>query len=196
MSAATTPNLLRQQKRKQRKTLSPAQQQRHAEQLTAQLLTQPAFINANRIAAYLANDGEISPAEIIDQARRLGKEIYLPVLSAPGNRLLFAPFGSNSSMCRNQFGIDEPDCPPEHHLKAEQMDLILLPLVAFDTQGNRLGMGGGFYDRSLANIRQHDSHTHLFGLAHEIQKTEQLEVRDWDVPLDAVVTEADFYLFG
>lgn len=195
MPSVTTPNLLRQQKREQRKTLSPAQQQRHAEQLTAQLLTQPAFTEADRIAAYLANDGEISPAKIIDQARRLGKKIYLPVLSSPGNRLLFAPFEPNSLMCRNQFGIDEPNCPPEHHLTAEQMDLILLPLVAFDTQGNRLGMGGGFYDRSLANIRRHDSRTHLFGLAHEIQKTEQLEARDWDVPLDAVVTEADLYIF-
>lgn len=196
MPAATTPNLLRQQKREQRKALSPAQQQRHAEQLTAQLLTQPAFTQADRIAAYLANDGEISPTEIIDQTRRLGKKIYLPVLSAPGNRLLFAPFEPNSSMCRNQFGIDEPDCPPEHRLKAEQMDLILLPLVAFDIHGNRLGMGGGFYDRSLANIRQHNNRTHLFGLAHEIQKTDQLEAQEWDVPLDAVVTEADFYLFG
>jgi 5-formyltetrahydrofolate cyclo-ligase len=195
MSAATTPHLLRQQKREQRRTLSPAQQRRHAERVTTQLLSRPEFTNTEHIAAYLANDGEINPAEIIEQAWRLGKNIYLPVLSAPGNRLLFAPFEANSSMCCNQFGIDEPDCPPEHRLKAEQMDLILLPLVAFDTQGNRLGMGGGFYDRSLANIRQHERRTQLFGLAHEIQKTEQLEVQEWDVPLDAVVTEADFYTF-
>lgn len=163
--------------------------------VTTQLLPQPAFTKANRIAAYLANDGEINPAEIIEQAWCLGKKVYLPVLSAPGNRLLFAPFEPNSLMCRNQFGIDEPDCPPEHRLKAEQMDLILLPLVAFDTRGNRLGMGGGFYDRSLADIRQHEHHTQLFGLAHEVQKTEQLEAKEWDVPLDAVVTEADVYTF-
>ncbi|MDT8453299.1 MAG: 5-formyltetrahydrofolate cyclo-ligase, partial [Gammaproteobacteria bacterium] len=159
--------MLRLQKREQRRTLSPEQQRRHAERVSAQLVTRPAFTNAEHIAAYLANDGEINPAEIIEQAWRLDKKVYLPVLSEPGNRLLFAPFEPNSSMCCNQFGIDEPDCPPEHRLKAEQMDLILLPLVAFDTRGNRLGMGGGFYDRSLADIRQHDSRTQLFGLAHE-----------------------------
>ncbi len=195
MSAPIIPHLLRQQKREQRRTLSPAQQRRHAEQLTTHLQSQPAFIEADRIAAYLANDGEINPAEIIEQGWNLSKKIYLPVLSTPGNRLLFAPFDANSSMRRNQFGIDEPNCPHEHRLKAEQMDLILLPLVAFDTRGNRLGMGGGFYDRSLASIRQHERRTQLFGLAHEIQKTEQLEAQEWDVPLDAVVTEANFYTF-
>lgn len=193
MPAQIKPNLLRQQKRKQRRQLSASQQAKHAQQLAEQLLSHPAFIDSQCIAAYLSNDGEIDPVYIIKQAWKLGKQVYLPVLSAHENSLLFAPFEKNSSMCRNQFGIDEPDCLPEHWLKAEHMDLILLPLVAFDEQGNRMGMGGGFYDRSLANIRQQKKSTQLIGLAHEIQKVTQLEVQRWDIPLHAIATENDFY---
>jgi 5-formyltetrahydrofolate cyclo-ligase len=73
------------------------------------------------------------------------------------------------------------------------MDLILLPLVAFDEKGNRMGMGGGFYDRSLANIQQQNQRTQLIGLAHEIQKTDQLVVQSWDIPLHAIATEDRLY---
>ena len=193
MSAQTNPNLIRQQKREQRRQLSDSQQAQHAEQLSKRLLKQQTFINSQHIAAYLASDGEIDPVHLIEQAWNLGKQVYLPVLSAHENSLLFAPFEKSSPMCRNQFGIDEPDCLPEHWLKAEHMDLILLPLVAFDEQGNRMGMGGGFYDRSLANIRQQEKSTQLIGLAHEIQKTSQLEVQSWDIPLHAIATEINFY---
>ncbi len=193
MSAKTSPNLIRQQKREQRRQLSGSQQAQHAEQLSKHLLKQQTFINSRHIAAYLANDGEIDPAHLIEQAWNLGKQVYLPVLSDHENSLLFAPFEKNSPMCRNQFGIDEPDCLPEHWLKAEHMDLILLPLVAFDEQGNRMGMGGGFYDRSLENIHQQGKKTQLIGLAHEIQKADQLEVQSWDIPLHAIATEINFY---
>lgn len=193
MSSHTTANTLRQQKRKQRRQLSPSEQATHAQQLAEQLIKHPVFIDSHCIAAYLSNDSEIDPIHIIEQAWKLGKQMYLPVLSAHENSLLFAPFNKDSVMCRNQFAIDEPDCLPEHWLKAEHMDLILLPLVAFDEQGNRIGMGGGFYDRSLANIREQEKSTQLIGLAHEIQKTPQLETQSWDVPLHAIATEINFY---
>ena len=193
MSVQIKPNLLRQQKREQRRQLSASQQANHAEQLTEQLLRHPTFIDSQCIAAYLSNDGEIDPVHIIEHAWKREKQVYLPVLSAHENSLLFAPYEKDSPMCRNQFGIDEPDCSPELWLKAEHMDLILLPLVAFDDQGNRMGMGGGFYDRSLANIHQQEKPTHLIGLAHEIQKTAQLEIQSWDVPLGAVATEDNLY---
>ena len=193
MPALNTPNALRQQKREQRRQLQPAQQAEHAERLAKRILSHRAFIDSQRIAAYLANDGEIDPVHIIEQAWNLGKQVYLPILSAHENSLLFAPYEKNSLMRRNQFGIDEPACPHEQWLKAEQMDLILLPLVAFDEQGNRMGMGCGFYDRSLAGIRQQANTTQLIGLAHEIQKTGQLDVQSWDVPLHAIATEDHLY---
>ena len=193
MSENNKANSLRKQKREQRKNLSTPEQTQHAQQLAEQVLQHPAFIDSQSIAAYLANDGEINPMLIIEQAWRMGKKVYLPVLSAHENSLLFAHYEAGAAMCRNEFGIDEPDSAAEHWLKAEHMDLIFLPLVAFDEQANRMGMGGGFYDRSLANIREREKTTHLIGLAHEIQKTPQLEVQSWDIPLYAVATEAAFY---
>ncbi|MES0328319.1 MAG: 5-formyltetrahydrofolate cyclo-ligase [Gammaproteobacteria bacterium] len=193
MPAQINANSLRQQKREQRRQLNPSQQAKHAQQLAERLLKHSTFIDSQRIAAYLSNDAEIDPVHIIEQAWKLGKQVFLPVLSAHENSLLFAPYDKGSRMCRNQFGIDEPDCPPKHWLTAQHMDLILLPLVAFDEQGNRMGMGGGFYDRSLANIRQQEKPTQLIGLAHEIQKTGQLDVQSWDIPLHAIATESDFY---
>ena len=191
--SASSSDQLRQDKRAQRRNLSPTQQAQHAQRLTEQIIQQDSFTQSQLIAAYLCNDGEIDPAQIIEQAWQQNKQVYLPVLSAHENSLLFAPYESDSLMCRNQFGIDEPDCAPEYWLKAESMDLILLPLVAFDDQANRMGMGGGFYDRSLANIRQQEKQTHLIGIAHEIQQVEQLEVQKWDVPLDAIITENGIY---
>ena len=75
------------------------------------------------------------------------------------------------------------------------MDLLFLPLVAFDTHGNRMGMGGGFYDRSLAFLQQKNGLKKpvLAGLAHEIQKVEQLLTQNWDIPLDFVITEKQLY---
>lgn len=185
-------NQLRHHIREQRRRLSPEQQAENARQLAELVLQQAVFSSRQKIAVYLANDGEIDPAHIVEHAWSQGKQVYLPVLSAHENSLLFAPYEPEMPMCRNEFGIDEPDIAPEHWLLARHMDLILLPLVAFDEQGNRMGMGGGFYDRSLADIREHD--THLIGLAHEIQKVEQLEVQSWDVPLDAIATEDRLYL--
>ena len=192
--SVSSSNQLRQDKRAQRRNLSPTQQAHHAQQLAEQILRQTSFHQHQHIAVYLSNDGEIDPVHIIEHAWKKNKKVYLPVLSAHENSLLFAPYQSDSLMCHNEFGIDEPNCLPEHWLKAEQMDLILLPLVAFDEQGNRMGMGGGFYDRSLENIRQLENPTQLIGLAHEIQKTDHLDVQSWDIPLDAIATENNFYL--
>lgn len=112
-----------------------------------------------------------------------------------GNSLLFAPFEPGCRMRANKFGILEPLCEQKHLLKPRQIDLMLLPLVAFDGTGNRLGMGGGFYDRSLAHLRhrQHARKPYLIGLAHECQKTGEISAESWDIPLDAIVTEEQVY---
>jgi 5-formyltetrahydrofolate cyclo-ligase len=195
MSAQKHTAQLRRQKREQRRKLTIAEQTQHANQLADQVIQHPRFLSCQRIACYLSNDGEIDPIYIIEQAWNLGKKVYLPVLSPLKNSLLFAPFEPESMMRINKFGILEPACKPKHWLKAQQLDLVLLPLVAFDEAGNRLGMGGGFYDRSLAHLRhrQHSRKPHLIGLAHESQKTDQLSAQSWDIPLDAIATEKQIY---
>lgn len=191
----TAREQLRKDIRQQRRALGYAQQQEHSILLAQQLSKQACFRNAKRIACYLTADGEIDPLHIIHLAWQRRKDVYLPVLSPTGQSLFFAPYTENTVMKANRFGINEPDVKPSLWLSARQLNLILLPLVAFDTQGNRLGMGGGFYDRCLSFSRyQKQQHApHLIGLAHELQKVDCLPCEVWDVPLMAITTELTTY---
>lgn len=186
---------IRQLKRAQRKALSAADQQRHSQALCDNIIRQNNYRNSQHIACYLANDGEIDPYLLIEHALFANKNIYLPVLSPLKNSLYFAPYDENSEFSLNRFGIAEPVCHPSEWIKASQLDLLLLPLVAFDLQGNRVGMGGGFYDRTLAYLRHrcHWRKPALVGLAHEIQKAEQLDRQNWDIPLNYITTEKRLY---
>ena len=186
---------IRQLKRDQRRTLSSATQKQHSQALCQNIVKQASYRNSQHIAFYIANDGEIDPSQLIEHARFLGKSVYLPVLSPLKNSLYFAPYEANSQLKLNRFNIPEPVCRPSLWKTAGQMDLLLLPLVAFDAHGNRLGMGGGFYDRTLAYL-QHRTFWKKpvrAGLAHEIQKVEQLNTQSWDIPLNCIITEKQFY---
>ena len=182
---------IRTSKRQLRKQLTPHQQSSHAIGLANQVCRQQAFLNSSKVACYLANDGEIDPEYIVRTAWQLRKQVYLPVLSPFQSKLYFAPYHAGMEMQLNRFGIWEPACSPVNWVTAWQLDLMLLPLVAFDQDGNRLGMGGGFYDRSLAyrRSRTHSLRPKLIGLAHELQREQQLATNSWDIPLDMIATE-------
>lgn len=181
--------------RKKRRELSPQRQRCHAEAVAGHIVNHPLFHCTHRIACYLPANGEIDPIHIMEAAWRRGKHVYLPVLSALGHSLLFAPYHPNSDLKKNRYGILEPSTPLRHCLRARHLQLILMPLVAFDSRGNRLGMGGGYYDRSLA-FRRHQKNRKspkLIGLAHDFQRVAQLPFEAWDVPLDAIVSERRIY---
>ena len=186
---------IRQLKRDQRRSLSAESQQQHSKALCQNIIQQKSYRNSRHVACYLANDGEIDPYQLIEHAWFANKDVYLPVLSPIKNSLYFAPFDENSRFKHNRFNIAEPICHPSDWIRAGQLDLLLLPLVAFDTNGNRVGMGGGFYDRTLGYLqhRRYWRKPVLMGLAHELQKTDQLESQSWDIPLDSVVTEKQVY---
>ncbi len=182
---------LRKEMRDKRRALSPQQQERAARRLSRLLLRQPIFIRSRHIAFYLANDGEICPRYLLERALSMGKRCYLPVLH-PGaeNRLWFARYDRNTRMCANRFGILEPISKEARRLRAPQLDLTLLPLVAFDRRGGRLGMGGGYYDRTFAFKKKVSVHKpYLLGLAHTCQEAEALELSYWDIPLHAIATD-------
>lgn len=127
----------------------------------------------------------------------MNKTCYLPILDTLGaNKLWFAPFTRCSKLKYNRFGIPEPQVPKRHWVRAQSLNLVLTPLVAFDMQGNRLGMGGGFYDRTLAflNRRQYWFKPQVIGIGYDFQKTTGLIRQSWDVPLDGVVTPDNLYL--
>ncbi len=182
---------LRADKRKQRNQLSCIQQSGHAAGVATQTCRLAEFHSSRRIACYLANDGEINPQYIIEAAWQARKQVYIPVLSPFQRKLYFAPYAENSTLETNRFGIPEPVCKPSQWIRPWQLNLMLLPLVAFDDKGNRLGMGGGFYDRSLAYLQNRDysCRPKLIGLAHELQRTDSLVTNSWDIPLDKIATE-------
>jgi len=195
----TSRNTLRRALRARRNSLTGSDQAVAARKLAARVAGSRLFRVSRRVALYLPNDGEIDPGPLLDRARSMKKVFYLPVLShIRHDRLWFAPYASDGALMLNRFGIPEPVVPARHWVRAQDLDLILMPLVAFDARGNRLGMGGGFYDRSLAFLRHRQlwRKPHLIGLAHDFQRVERLDASAWDVPLQAVVTDQGVYNFS
>ena len=188
---------LRKHLRRKRRSLSFEQQQQASEQLALNLLKHPDLHRARHIGIYLANDGEIDPHLYIDLARRKGIHFYLPILHPvyPG-KLVFSPYFDGIRLSANRFGIPEPPFPHSRRRPAWALDAVLFPLVGFDENGGRLGMGGGFYDRTFAFSRIRPGMApKLIGLAHDFQKVRELPIEPWDVPLHGVVTDKRRYRF-
>jgi len=187
---------LRRMLRKARRALTPSQQRRAARGLYQQLAQHPLFRRARHLSLYLPTDGEIDPRLLLRAAQRRGKATYLPVLSAwPRTKMVFQRIRPGEKLRPNRFRILEPRVNVARQRKVWALDLVLLPLVGFDDVGGRLGMGGGFYDRSLAYLarRQNWRKPTLLGLAHECQKVQRLAQASWDVPLQGTVTDKAWY---
>lgn len=184
---------LRRALRRQRNTLSEAERHHASLQVCEHIASSRIFTNSRRIAFYLPNDGEIDLQPLIEYAWQIGKQCYLPVIGPrKSRRLWFLPYAAHSHLQTNRFGIPEPHHQPgERRFKPHALDLILLPLVAFDLNGNRLGMGGGFYDRTLAFL-SHRRIWHkpcLLGTAYQFQQQTSLAAFAWDIPLNGIATE-------
>ncbi|WP_245792351.1 5-formyltetrahydrofolate cyclo-ligase [Teredinibacter waterburyi] len=182
---------LRKQLRAERRALSVSQQAASSLSLLAQLRRQRVIQNANTIALYFACDGEISPHLFARWALRHNKILCFPCVNAC-QQMVFRRFMGANKLIRNRFNILQPH-PSGAAVPAANIDVVLMPLVGFDRSGNRLGMGGGFYDRYFAYKRRRPhARPYLIGLAHSLQEIESLEGENWDIPLDAIATESDF----
>ncbi|WP_108649654.1 5-formyltetrahydrofolate cyclo-ligase [Dongshaea marina] len=140
------------------------------------------------MAAFISNDHEIDTAPLLETLLP-EHEIFLPVLHpfTPGN-LLFIEHRPETELLKNRFNIPEPPLNVTRLCPIEELDLLLVPLVAFDHRGNRLGMGGGFYDRTLAPLVRMDKPPRLIGIAFDCQQVDELEPQPWDIPLAEVIT--------
>lgn len=188
---------LRRMLRKARRALTPSEQRKAAQGLYRQLAQHPLFRRAKHISLYLPTDGEIDPRLLLRAAQRRGKATYLPVLSAwPRTKMVFQQVRPGEKLLPNRFRILEPQGNISRQRNIWALDLVLLPLVGFDDVGGRLGMGGGFYDRSLAYLARRRSWRKptLLGLAHECQKVGRLAQASWDVPLAGTVTDKHWYI--
>jgi 5-formyltetrahydrofolate cyclo-ligase len=190
-------NQLRRHMRQLRRTLTEHQRRAAAIELAHHLGKHPLFLYSQHIAFYLPNDGELDVTPLIERAWSMGKCCYLPVLSPLyHNRLWFAPYHRDSELVLNRFGIPEPNCNWDKMRHPWTLDLLLTPLVAFDAEGNRLGMGGGYYDRTLAYLarRKYWRKPHLIGTAYRFQQAEALPYQPWDVPLQGIATDHALHL--
>jgi len=178
--------------RQKRRALSHQQRDYFARQFAHRFSKTQLFINSHNVAFYLANDGELDPLHLMRIAWSMGKSCYLPVLSAPyQKKLLFAKYHEGDPVVFNRYGIGEPVIAACSRVRARQLDLVLTPLVAFDAQGNRIGMGGGFYDRSFAFLRQRRQwiKPRLVGVGYGFQQIDTINDESWDVPLSAIATD-------
>jgi 5-formyltetrahydrofolate cyclo-ligase len=186
---------LRSNMRIQRRDLSKSARTAMSEALARHVRKSLRIRRARRIACYLSNDGEVDLGPALDVMRANGTQVLLPALH--GGALWFLPYGGDTALVPNRFGIPEPAVPARTRCRARDLDLVLMPLVAFDATGNRLGMGGGFYDRTFSYLRNRVvwHKPLLIGVAYEFQRLESLPARPWDVPLHGVVTERGFCRF-
>lgn len=187
----TTPfsqrQLLRKEIRRRRNALSPNEQQLAARRIHERLFEHPRMLTARRVSLFLSFDGEINTRPLIETLWQQGKEVYLPVIHPfSKGHLLFLRYEKGSAMTHHPFGIQEPKLDVRRVLPVSQLDVIVTPMVAFDAQGNRLGMGGGYYDRTLKNWRKDGSYP--IGIAHDCQQVEGLTHESWDVPLPEILT--------
>jgi len=178
---------IRQTVRQHRRALSADEQSHFALKAAQRMLSLPHVIQAKNIALFLSFDGELDTTPLIHALWQANKAVYLPVLHpfSSGN-LLFLRYSETTPLIRNRLKILEPRLDVRQVLSVAQLDVLVTPLVAFDSEGQRLGMGGGFYDRTLQHWQQH--HFYPVGLAHDCQWVPKLPTEVWDIPLPAVVT--------
>ena len=175
-----------------RQALAAAERMQAAEAVSNQLLAHEIFNQPGYVAGYWAMGGEL-PLHVLQMRLRADQVWCLPCIQ-PDNSLRFAPWRPGDLLESNRFGIPEPALSPDAQLSAADMAVILAPLLGFTRRGGRLGMGGGFYDRSLAFRRQAATVPMLIGVGYALQELAELPEQPWDVALDAVVTENELLL--
>ena len=178
--------------KEKRASLSKDTQTKNSQNIVETVKSCEAYLDASRIGTYHSVRGEADPANLITEAKKesSNKSFYLPVLSLDKQQgLLFGQLTSNTEFKNNRFDIPEPIFKESDLVNGEHLDLVLVPLLGFDKNGNRLGMGGGFYDRCFAFKKQKKNTTLLMGFAYDFQEIGKLTPESWDVRLDLIATE-------
>ena len=199
MPLTTTPTdngtrkSIRRELRARRRSLGRSERRRCEHAIERNLRRMRVYQRARRIAVYFSVDGEVNLHAIIAHARACGKSVFAPTLARDGLR--FVEIRNRSVYRINRFGILEPGSG--RRMDPRGLDLVLAPLVAFDSRGNRLGMGKGYYDRSFGflGLRTHWRKPKLIGIGFDFQKVGRLTRSDWDVPLWSAVTNAGIDYF-
>lgn len=184
-----TKQHLRNTLRQQRRALNPATVSSHSRQICDAIIAQPEYDTAAHIACYLSAFNEVDLIHLIQHAWQSEKLIYVPVIK--DTQMQFYPLTPATTLTTNPFGIKEPIIENLQPINPLELNLIVVPLVGFDAQRNRLGQGAGYYDRYLAHYT--DTPVTTIGVAFEVQKATELPTDPWDISLDMIITERNSY---
>ena len=183
----STREALRRQLQDSRKAM-PQQMARQDSEAICQRIA-PLLQQCKHIAIYIAFGREVNVESLLSFFAANDQCAYVPIVM-PENRMMFAPIDEHTPTKLNQYGIKEPEVDSSLFVKSRQLDAVVVPLVGFDEQCNRMGMGGGYYDRCFARKLDDIKAPALIGAAYESQCVETVHAQSWDVPLDYVVTES------
>lgn len=185
-----------------RKKLRARRQQLHIDAIaaaskgvTSQVILLTAFIKSQTVGIYLAQENEIDTQAIMDAAILQNKQLYLPVVPPGKSKALsFYPYHPQDPLHEDRYGILEPDSKQQTACAPNALDVVFLPLVAFDRACDRIGRGAGYYDHTFSFVMTTTvKRPILIGLGYEFQQIEGTEPTKWDVPMDYIVTESMCY---
>lgn len=183
---STSKHNLRKIVQNKRALLTTLEQKQKSISIIENVANSAVFKAAKHIAIYHAVGGEANPENLKSHV----KHFYLPVL--PDTRdlgLFFAPITDLTQYKNNKFSIPEPVCSKNEYISPESLDLVVMPLLGFDLKGNRLGMGGGYYDRCFSFKKSNSLKPLLLGFAYDFQEVDEIETEPWDIGFDLIATE-------
>lgn len=192
----TDTQALRRSLKQARLALSHAERQAAAAEAIDRIRRLPLYRRSRRLAAFFGSKGELDPMPLAHRAIEDGKRVYLPVLHPfLAGRLLFCHWQPGQPLRDNRFGIPEPTAVRSNIIAARLLDLVIMPLLGFDVHCHRLGMGGGYYDRTFAfrNRTHFIGRPRLLGIAHEVQRVAAIEAKPWDIRPDLIVSNTNIY---
>jgi 5-formyltetrahydrofolate cyclo-ligase len=187
-------NYIRTRIKSERQALTSPFMQRSAIALLGHVSKAELIEQYDNIAFYLPVGGEISCMPIIEYALSLGKKCYVPKITSGERSMSFLPYEGKESVEKGKYGIPEPTASPSQAIPVDDLSLVFMPLVAFDNAGNRLGMGGGYYDTVFSQLNP-KKRPQLVGLAYNLQKVPQVPTEKWDLRMDAVITPNHYHRF-
>lgn len=164
-------------------------------ELVRRVVLEHEFLKQNRcIASYHSFSGEIDTVEINKALRLAGHHMALPVIHPEEKGLMdFYSYEKPEDLILNRFKIPEPVVSEENLVQPNHLEVVIVPLVGFNEKGERLGMGGGYYDRMLKKI---SCECLTLGLAYDFQLIPEIKSQPWDMPLDEVITPTKHYIFN
>lgn len=195
-SRTSDKKLLRKQSRAARAALAPDYRRFAVHRALRHALRAGLFLKGGRWGFYLPAGNEFDVLPLLNQALHMGKDCYLPITAQRiAQPLRFARLDGRHALTHNRYGIIEPHS--RNLMNARRLDVMILPLVAFDSTGHRLGMGGGYYDATLAYLRSRRRWRKplLVGVAYACQELPEVPAEPWDVRLDMILTEKGLIRF-